>query len=119
MIPSPRVFRRDGEHGPFVVLHYGPMQLRVKRTLWQEVPPADFEIGDMVEVLSRNMRNEPRTGVVRELQWEPRARAMRYQIEERGALIPKLYEADDLRHVEPAIEREHIVIQPPADDAPL
>ena len=23
MIPSPRVFRRDGEQGPFVILHYG------------------------------------------------------------------------------------------------
>jgi hypothetical protein len=118
-IPSPRVWRRDGQQGPFVVLHYGDVRLRVKRTLWQEVRPEGYELGDMVEVLSRNMRNTPRTGVIREMQWEPRARALRYQIEENGVLIPKLYAADDLRHVEPAIERVEVVIEPPKDDVEL
>lgn len=116
-IPSPRVWRRDGEHGPFVVLHYGDVQMRVKRTLWQEVKPEGYEIGELVEVLSRGMKNTPRTGVIREMHWEPRARALRYQIEENGVLVPNLYSAEDLRHVEPAIEREEVVIQPPADDS--
>jgi hypothetical protein len=100
-IPSPRVWRRDGRHGPYVVLHYGQQRLRVKRTLWQEVPPEGFEIGDWVEILSRGARNEPRTGVIREMFWEPRSRSMRYQITEAGAPIAKMYEAADLQHVEP------------------
>jgi hypothetical protein len=111
-IPSPRVWRRDGEHGPFVVLHYGPLRLRVKRTLWQEVPPVDFEIGDWVEVLSRGMKNAPRTGVIREIEWEPRARAMRYQISENDLPIPNYYAAEDLRPVEPPTPRREVVIQP-------
>ncbi len=116
MIPSPRVFRRDGEHGPFVVLHYGEARLRVRRTLWQEVPPEGFDMGDMVEVMSRGMKNTPRTGIIREVQWEPRSRSMRYQILENDQPIPNLYAAEDLRPVEPAVEREEIVIEP-SDDA--
>ena len=74
LIPSTRVFRRAGEQGPFVVLHYGDVKLRVLRTLWQEVKIEGFEMGDWVEVLSRCGHNEPRTGTIREMVWNERAR---------------------------------------------
>ena len=83
------------------MLHYGDLRLRVKRTLWQEVPPEGFEIGDWVEVLSRGMKNTPRTGVIREMHWEPRVAAMRYQIFENDLPIPNYVRREDLRHVEP------------------
>lgn len=101
LIPSPRVFRRDGTQGEFVVLHYGDQQLRVKRTLWQEVAPEGYEIGDWVEVLSRGYRNTPRTAIIHEIIWDGNARALRYQVMDNGKLIPNLYGAEDLRHVEP------------------
>ena len=101
ILPRCRVFRRDGEQGPFVILHYGDLRLRVKRTLWQEVAPEGFEIGDWVEVLSRGYRNIPRTAVVQEITWDANARALRYQVAENDKLIPNLYGAEDLRHVEP------------------
>jgi hypothetical protein len=101
MIPSSRVFRRDGSQGEYVLMHYGPTVLRVRRTLWVEVEPPGFEIGDWVEVLSRGMLNEPRTGVVREILWDERATAMRYQISEHAQPIEQLYARDDLRPVEP------------------
>jgi len=101
LIPSPRVWRRDGEHGAYGVLHYGELKLRVKPTLWQEVPSEGFEIGDWVEVLSRGQVNTPRTGPIREIHWEPRVRALRYLIEENGQPVPKAYAAEDLRHVDP------------------
>src|SRR3954451_2252478 len=82
LIPSPRVFRRDGEQGPFVLLHYGPLRLRVKRTLWQEVPHEGFDMGDWVEVLSRGMLNTPRTGVIREMHWDAASRAIQYFLDE-------------------------------------
>ena len=116
MIPSPRVFRRDGQQGPFVVLHYGDVRLRVKRTLWQEVPGEGYELGDWVEVLSRGQRNTPRTGVIREMTWEPRSRSLRYQIFENDQPIPKEYSAQDLRPVEPRSDRPEVVIQPQPDD---
>src|SRR5262245_10039322 len=84
MIPSDRVFRRDGMEGEYLVLHYGEMRLRVLRTLWQEVQPEGLEIGDWVEVLTRGMRNEPRTGPIRETRWDNRHDQMCYQILENG-----------------------------------
>jgi hypothetical protein len=101
MIPSNRVFRRDGARGDYLLMYYGGTTLRVKRTLWQEVPAADFQIGDWVEVLSRGMRNEPRTGTIREVLWDQRSREVRYQIAENDVPIADLYGPDDLQRVEP------------------
>ena len=101
LIPSLRVFRREGEQGPFVVLRYGDVRLRVQRTLWQEVQPEGIEMGDWVEVLSRGYRNTPRTGVIREIVWDDALRGLRYQISENGTPIARFYSAEDLRHVEP------------------
>ena len=75
------------------MLHYGDVRLRVRRTLWQEVEPEGFEIGDWVEVLSRGMLNEPRTGIIREMLWDERERAMRYQIFENGQPIEQAIRA--------------------------
>jgi hypothetical protein len=101
MIPSGRIFRRDGVSGPFVVLHYGGVRLRVRRTLWCEVEREGFEVGDWVEVASRGLRNEPRTGTIREMLWDKWVQEIRYQILESDGPIENLYAADDLRHVEP------------------
>jgi hypothetical protein len=101
MIPSGRVFRRDGTEGEYLLMYYGGVVLRVRRTLWQEVPPEGFELGDWVEVLSRGMRNEPRTGIIREMQWDDGAGGIRYLIRENDAPIEQNYSRDDLRHVEP------------------
>jgi hypothetical protein len=101
MIPSGRVFRRDGGDGDYVLMHYGAVTLRVRRTLWVEVELEGFEIGEWVEVLSRGMLNEPRTGVIREMLWDERSRAMRYQISENAQSVEQLYAREDLRHVEP------------------
>ncbi len=105
LIPSMRIFRREGERGPFVVLHYGEVKLRVKRTLWKELEGEGFELGDWVEVLSRGKQNEPRTGTIREMLWDEHARGLRYQILEGDKPIPNCYSADDLRHVEPTSEK--------------
>jgi hypothetical protein len=101
MIPSGRVFRRDGTAGHYAVLHYGDVRLRVLPALWQEVMPEGLEIGDWVEVVSRGMLNEPRAGAIREVLWDDDSRALRYQIWENGQPIEKLYAREDLQRVEP------------------
>jgi len=101
MIPSNRVFCRDGSDGEFLLMRYGDVTLRVRRTMWQEVESEGLAIGDWVEVQTRGMLNEPRTGVIREMLWEHRDRAMRYQISENGKPIEQLYSRDDLQRVEP------------------
>jgi hypothetical protein len=101
MIPSGRVFRRDGTSGEYGLLHYGDVTLRVRPALWQEVEPEGLEIGDWVEVLSRGMLNEPRTGVIREMLWDENIRGLRYQINEGGQPVDQLYAREDLQRVEP------------------
>lgn len=115
LIPSPRVFRRDGTTGPLVVLHYGDVRLRVRRTLWQEVESEGFEMGDVVEVRSRGMHNEPRTGVVAEMLWDEHEGELRYQIKDQGHLIETKFSSGDLKHVEPAVPQVEVRIEPPAD----
>jgi hypothetical protein len=101
MIPSQRIFRRDGNDGEFHRLHYGSVSLRALPALWQEVAYEGFDIGNWVEVLSRGMRNEPRTGVIREMLWDERARAIRYQIAENDVPIADFYTREDLQRVDP------------------
>jgi hypothetical protein len=101
MIPSDRVFRRDGANGPFVVLHYGTARLRVLPALWQELPPPAFEMGDWVEVLSSGLKHAARTGTIREIRWDEDAQEIRYQILEAGRPIEERYAAEDLKRVEP------------------
>lgn len=101
MIPSGRVFRRDGTDGEFLLMHYGDITLRVRRTLWQEVEHEGFELGDWVEVLSRGLRNEPRTGVIREILWDERTNVIHYLITENDVPINEPLTRDDLRHIEP------------------
>jgi hypothetical protein len=99
MIPSERVFRRDGGQGDYLLMHYGEVTLRVRRTLWQEVEPEGFEIGDWVEVRTRGLQNEPRTGTIAEMLWDKHAGELRYQIVENDQLIESRYSRDDLRHL--------------------
>jgi hypothetical protein len=103
IIPSGRVFRRNGTDGEYMLLHYGDITLRVRPTLWQEITHEGFELGDWVEVLSRGMLNEPRTGVIREMLWDERERSIRYQIWESEKPIEHLYSREDLQRVEPTI----------------
>jgi hypothetical protein len=101
LVPSARVFRREGNSGEFVLMHYGDASVRVRPTLWQEVAPEGFEIGDWVEVRSRGLANEPRTGTIAEMLWDNHAEAICYQIVDDGRLIETRYSRDDLKHVDP------------------
>jgi hypothetical protein len=101
MIPSGRIFCRDGTDGEYGRLRYGDVTLRAKPTLWQEVAPEGFEIGDWVEVRSRGLANEPRTGTIAEIAWDGHAGEIRYQIVDNGQRIETLYARDDLKHIEP------------------
>lgn len=122
MIPSQRVFRREGVHGKFLVLHYGELKLRVLRTLWQEVQPEGFEVGDWVEVLSRGKKNTFRTAVIREIIWDKTTSCLRYQVRENDKPIENFYSADDLRHVDPTEQQlrgEIHVIPKPSEESDI
>ncbi len=101
LIPSGRIFRRDGADGQYLLLHYGGVTLRARPKLWQEVEPEGIEIGDWVEVRSRGLTNELRTGTIADILWDSHAGEIRYQLVENGKRIEILYTRDDLKHVDP------------------
>jgi hypothetical protein len=101
LIPSGRVFRREGIVGQYSLLHYGHLSIRVRPALWQEVMPEGLDIGDWVEVVSRGMLNSPHTGTIREMLWDEDEQAIRYQITVAGRPIERLYARQDLQPVDP------------------
>lgn len=120
MIPSQRVWRRDGavgRDGEFVVMHYGETRLRVRRTLWREVRPEGLEIGQWVEVLTRGMAAEPHTGQVAEMRYDEHAGVIRYSLRlADGAPLERAYEAHELQPIQPPKPREEARREPPAED---
>lgn len=116
LIPSPRVFRRDGASGEFIVLHYGDQRLRVRRTLWRELQWEGFDIGDLVEVRPRGMQNEPRTGVIRDMLWDHHTGQMHYLLDGPDLPYDKPLTSSDLKHVDPTKEQEEVRIEPREDD---
>ena len=123
LIPSPRIWRRDGQHRAYLVLRYGDLRLRVRRTLWREAPFEGIELGDWVEVRTRGMTNEPHVGQVRERRWDEHAGVVRYWLElADGTPLERAYEADDLTPIDPPTPREMARRDPPAggvEDLPL
>ena len=101
VIPSPRIWRRGGVHGDFVVLHYGATRLRVRHALWREAPHEGFDVGDAVEVRPLGMKNDPVTGKIRDVHWDKSAEAVRYYVTVAdGTLLEKAFAVEDLKPVE-------------------
>ena len=100
MIPSQRIWRHDGDAGPFIILHYGDVRIRVRPTLWKEVRGEGLEVGDWVEVLSRMGKNKYRIGRIREVVWDDHTRAIHYQVEDHRQPIASWYTRRDLRPVQ-------------------
>ncbi len=101
LIPSSRVFRRDDADGDYVVYSYGSERIRGKRTLWLEVAHEGLDLGMWVEILPKGMQNDPRTGTIGDMLYQPSWNQLRYRVIVNELPVPKLFAADDLRPVEP------------------
>lgn len=117
MIPSPRVWRRDGETSAgLVVMRYGEARIRVRRTLWITVEWEGYDLGDLVEVRPRGMTNEPHTGAIREMHWDTHQGRLRYQLTlADGTPLERWFEAADLKHVESPVVEAEVRREPPAE----
>ena len=110
LVPSMRIWRRDGTRGRFAILHYGDIRIRVVPTLWNEIVGSEIategiEVGVWVEILSRMQRNTYRIGKIREMFWDSRTGTIRYRIEHNQKPLPNFFGRDDLRPIRPISTR--------------
>jgi hypothetical protein len=95
-IPSDFVFERYSYDGQYYHIRYGDrMSLRIRPTLWLEIPDEGHRIGDQVEVLSNNMQNEPMIANIVEMRFSQVHKAIEYTLEHGDMRIDKPYFANE------------------------
>ena len=98
MIPSQRIWRRDGTADGYALIHYGDLQLRVRHILWVEASYEGFDVGDLVEILPHGLQNEGHTGHIREFYWDEHERGVRYTITtSEGTPLENVYTVLDMK----------------------
>ena len=97
LIPSHRVFCRTRWDRTFYQLHYGELTIRVRPTLWLRVNSVDLQVGQQVELLSRQGANDPGIFTVRDIFYCPRKQEIEFLLSQRGMTIQKRFSRNDLR----------------------
>lgn len=97
LIPSPRVFQRKRWDRTFYQLQYGALTIRVRPTLWVRVDPVDLDVGQQVELLSKQGSNDPGIYRISDILYCSRKQAVEFSLSQRGMTLPKKYPREDLR----------------------
>jgi hypothetical protein len=100
LIPSPRVFRRSRWDGEFYYLHYGDVTLRIRPAMWLKVPDVDLNVGQKVELLSRNSLNDAGIYRIADIHFNGKSGAIEYFLYRDELRIEKVFEREDLRPIE-------------------
>jgi hypothetical protein len=99
LIPGPRVLKRVRWDGDYYYLQYGPQRLRVRPSLWLRVPDLDLEVGQQVEVLSCDLRNDPGIFRIAEIMYSTATLAIEYHLLSTSMELTKKFAREDLRPV--------------------
>ncbi len=97
VLPSRRVFHRTRWDRTFYQLHYGELSIRVRPTMWVRVESVDLQVGQQVELLSRDRTNDPGIFKIRDILFCPRKGVVEFALSQRGMTLPRMYSRDDLR----------------------
>lgn len=101
LIPSMRVFRRSRWDGTYYWLNYGKHVVRVAPTMWLRVPQTiDLEIGQAVEVLSRDGKNDPGIFRIADILFDSERQEIGYYLYRDQLRIDRRFERDDLKPLE-------------------
>ena len=101
LIPGNRVFQKQIEDQTYNRLVYGEHSIRVKPTLWLEVPVDGYLIGDRVEIRSRIGKRRPAIGTINDIFFNTRRKAVEYKLVVNGKMLPESYYFED---IQPAFE---------------
>lgn len=100
LVPGNRVFRREDLDETWLQVSYGQIRFRAKSTIWYEVDPDGFEIGDMVEVKSRMGKAEPFIGRIRDMFWNHRYKQIEYYLDRSESPQVRPYLAADMEFLD-------------------
>ncbi len=113
LIPSPRIWKREGNEGHYIVIHYGHLRLRLHRALWLEVEHEGFDLGDHVEILPHGMKNDAQVGTIREMHWEPHDGRIGYQILTADQTpLETWFHTEDMKPIEATLREPEFRIEP-------
>lgn len=120
MIPSQRVFRRSRWDGEYYWLQYGQTRIRVKPSMWFRVPDVDLEVGQQVELLARQGKNDPGIFRIADIFWDRSRRRVEYTLRRDALELEKRFARADIR---PISVKHHLRVgfyhhQPQRDAAP-
>jgi len=97
LIPSPRVWRREAWDGEFYHLRYGQIELRLRPSMWLPVPAIDLEVGQQVELLSRQFRNDPGIFRISDMFYSTARQTVDYFLHGESLRLAKPFSREDLR----------------------
>ncbi len=97
LIPSRRVFRRSQWDGEFYHLHYGEKSFRVRPSMWVRVPDIDLDVGQQVELLSCQQRNDPGIYRIADIYFVPASGEIEYGLQSEELRLKRKFHRDDLR----------------------
>jgi hypothetical protein len=97
LIPSRRIWLRIDLDKDYWLIGYGGHSLRVKPTMWLEVPEPDFEVGDQVEIKSSMGKLQAKIATVYDVFWNQPKRIAEYHLRELGKPVPRIFHANDLQ----------------------
>ncbi len=97
LIPSNRVFRRSAWDGEYYQLSYGEIRLRVLPTMWVHLDGLDLDVGQQVELLSKQGQNDPGVFRIADMLYSDTTKSVVYRLRRDLLELEKLFTRNDLR----------------------
>ncbi|MCC6507966.1 MAG: hypothetical protein IT423_02590 [Pirellulaceae bacterium] len=91
LIPSARVFRRLQYDGQYYHVQYGTVMLRVRPTMWTQMPVCDVQVGDRVEIISRFGQQDPGIAIVADVLANRSADNYEFRLQRGEMSLPQLF----------------------------
>lgn len=97
LLPSDRIWHRFKWDGTYYWIRYGDAVVRVRPSMWLSIPTVDTEVGDQVEVLSKDQKNDPGIYHICDMNYDHRYRQILYRLSRRGLVLARKFERSDFQ----------------------
>ncbi|GAB5403802.1 MAG: hypothetical protein Aurels2KO_20330 [Aureliella sp.] len=115
LIPSRRVFKRTKWDSGFYHLLYGEHFLRVRPSMWTQVPGVDLELGQQVELLAQFGKHDPGVFRIEDILYDNEKHRIEFALNRGEIVLESLFSRSDIK---PVFVKHHLRVgyynhQPP------